>query len=71
MRAVAMPWGRRGDPQAVLDSHLRVRGVHGLRVVDASAFPSIPGTFIAHPTFMLSERAAEFVLEDWKEEVRR
>ncbi|MGE3635041.1 MAG: GMC family oxidoreductase [Sandaracinaceae bacterium] len=56
--------GADGDPRAVLDARLRVRGVDGLRVVDASIFPEIPGTFIAFPIFMASERAADLVLED-------
>ena len=52
-----------GGAGAVLDSRLRVRGVAGLRVVDASVFPEIPGTFIAHPTFVMSERAADLITE--------
>lgn len=56
--------GDESDPDAVLDARLRVRGTLGLRVVDSSAFPEIPGTFLAHPTFVLSERAADFILED-------
>ena len=58
------PMGADGDPGAVLDARLRVRGVEALRVVDASSFPEIPGTFLAHPIFVLSERAAELILED-------
>ena len=34
--------GKAGDPNAVVDSHARVFGVQGLRVVDASAFPFLP-----------------------------
>jgi choline dehydrogenase len=52
------------DPMAVLDSHFRVRGVSGLRVVDASVFPSIPGFFIVLPTFMISEKATDVILGD-------
>lgn len=52
------------DAMAVLDSKFRVRGVRGLRVVDASAFPRTPGAFPVLPTFMLSEKATESVLED-------
>ncbi|KAF2840699.1 GMC oxidoreductase [Patellaria atrata CBS 101060] len=52
------------DPMAVLDSRFRVRGTMGLRVVDASAFPRIPGAFPVLPTFILSEKATEAVLED-------
>jgi choline dehydrogenase len=50
----------------VVDSHFRVIGTSGLRVVDASVFPEIPGTFIALPTFMMSEKAAFTMLEDMK-----
>lgn len=54
------------DPTAVVDPRFRVIGVEGLRVVDASVFPEIPGTFIALPTFMLSEKAADTILEDYR-----
>lgn len=56
------PIGAADDPMAVLDSKFRVRGVPGLRVVDASAFPRIPGYFIATAIFMISEKAADEVL---------
>lgn len=48
----------------VLDARLAVHGLRGLRVVDASAFPRIPGYFLAVGVFMLAERAADMVLED-------
>jgi choline dehydrogenase len=54
--------GADNDPEAVLDSKFRVRGVSGLRVVDASAFPRIPGTFPAIPILMLSEKASADIL---------
>ncbi|RBP36574.1 choline dehydrogenase [Roseimicrobium gellanilyticum] len=50
------------DKMAVLDSKFRVHGVEGLRVVDASVFPKIPGYFIAAPIFMVSEKAADVIL---------
>ncbi|KAM7183064.1 hypothetical protein V8F33_013822 [Rhypophila sp. PSN 637] len=56
--------GADNDPLAVLDSKLRVRGVKGLRVVDASSFPRVPGPFPLLPIFMLSEKASESVLQD-------
>jgi choline dehydrogenase len=56
--------GADDDEMAVLDSRFRVRGTRGLRVVDASAFPRIPGFFIVVPIYMLSEKAAEVILED-------
>ncbi|KAF2732610.1 alcohol oxidase [Polyplosphaeria fusca] len=52
------------DRMAVLDSKFRVRGVKGLRVVDASAFPRIPGAFPVLPTFMLSEKAFGDIIAD-------
>lgn len=58
------PIGRDGDPKAVLDSRFRVRGVSNLRVVDASAFPRIPGFFIVVPVYMISEKATDVILED-------
>jgi choline dehydrogenase len=58
------PIGADGDPMAVLDSRFRVRGTSGLRVVDASVFPRIPGTFIVLPIYMVSEKAADILLED-------
>lgn len=48
----------------VLDSRFRVKGINGLRVVDASAFPVIPGFFIQLPTYLLSAKASESILED-------
>ncbi len=58
------PIGADQDPMAVLDSRFRVRGVSGLRVVDASVFPKIPGFFIVLPTYMVSEKAADVIVED-------
>ncbi|KAL1595196.1 hypothetical protein SLS60_009884 [Paraconiothyrium brasiliense] len=58
--------GADGDDTAVLDSKFKVRGVQGLRVVDASVFPKIPGFYIAVPVYMVSEKAAEVILEDAK-----
>jgi choline dehydrogenase-like flavoprotein len=52
------------DRDAVLDSEFRVHGVHGLRVVDASVFPDIPGYFIVTPIFMVGEKAADVLLGD-------
>jgi choline dehydrogenase len=55
------------DAMAVLDSRFRVRGVSGLRVVDASVFPEIPGFFIVTPIYMVSEKATDVILEDMGE----
>jgi choline dehydrogenase len=56
------PIGADSDPKAVLDSKFRVRGTKGLRVVDASVFPKIPGFYIVVPVYMISEKAADVIL---------
>jgi choline dehydrogenase len=56
--------GADGDPMAVLDSRLRVRGVQGLRVVDAGAMPTITSGNTNSPTLMMAEKAAGWILED-------
>ncbi|KAJ5469509.1 hypothetical protein N7539_009127 [Penicillium diatomitis] len=60
------PIGADNDPMAVLDSKFRVRGVSGLRVVDASVYPKIPGTFTAVSTYMVAEKAADEILTELK-----
>jgi choline dehydrogenase-like flavoprotein len=55
---------RLADRGAVLDSRFRVHGVEGLRVVDASVFPRIPGYYILAPILMISEKAADTLIED-------
>jgi choline dehydrogenase len=56
--------GADDDPMAVLDSRFRVRGTKGLRVVDASVFPKIPGYFIVTAIYMISEKASDVIIED-------
>ena len=56
--------GATGDADAVLDSAFRVRGTQGLRVVDASVFPRIPGFFIAGAVYIAAEKAADAILND-------
>jgi len=48
----------------VVDSKFRVHGFKGLRVVDASIFPRIPGLFIVSAVYMIGEKAAEAILSD-------
>ena len=54
--------GRADDADAVLDARLRVRGVAGLRVVDASVMPAITSGNTNSPTLMIAERAAAWIL---------
>lgn len=56
------PIGKDGDAMAVLDSKFKVRGTEGLRVVDASVFPKIPGFYVAVPVYMISEKAADVII---------
>jgi choline dehydrogenase len=51
--------GADGDPTAVLDNQCRVRGVQGLRVVDASSLPCVTSGNTAAPVYMLAERIAD------------
>ena len=56
--------GTPDDRNAVVDSRFRVIGTQGLRIVDASVFPHIPGMFIVMPIYMISEKAADVIVED-------
>ncbi|MRD48777.1 choline dehydrogenase [Caenimonas koreensis DSM 17982] len=56
--------GRDEDPMAVLDSNFRVRGIAGLRVVDAGAMPTITSGNTNSPTLMMAEKAAEWIRAD-------
>ncbi len=56
------PMGPASDPNAVVDSAFRVYGTQGLRIVDASVFPRIPGFFIVTPIYMIAEKASDVIL---------
>lgn len=53
--------GPESDPTAVVDDRLRVRGVGGLRVADASVMPAMPSANTYATTLMIAERAADFI----------
>ncbi|XP_063539918.1 glucose dehydrogenase [FAD, quinone]-like [Cydia strobilella] len=57
--------GPAGDPTAVVDPRLRVYGVTGLRVIDASMMPQVIRGNTNAPSIMIGERGVAFVLEDW------
>jgi choline dehydrogenase len=56
--------GPPSDPMAVVDNRFRVYGTRGLRVVDASVFPRIPGFFIVASVYTIAEKASDDILAD-------
>ncbi|TGO07567.1 hypothetical protein BTUL_0265g00160 [Botrytis tulipae] len=56
--------GRLEDPLAVLDKHLKVRGITGLRVADASVMPSLIGGHPQMPVYGIAEKAAGLIISD-------
>jgi choline dehydrogenase-like flavoprotein len=56
--------GKVDDPMAVLDSKLKVIGMQGLRVIDASSMPVVPNTNTNAPTMMVAEKGADEILKE-------
>jgi choline dehydrogenase-like flavoprotein len=56
------------EQNGVLASDFRVHGTEGLRVVDASVFPRIPGFFIVSAVYMIGEKAADVILQGMRQE---
>ena len=63
--------GPASDAAAVVDSELKVRGVHGLRVIDASVMPTLPSANTAAATMMIAEKAADMILNRVAPDVSR
>lgn len=57
--------GPKWDEEAVVDPRLRVYGIAGLRVIDASIMPTIPSGNTNAPAIMVGEKGADLVKEDW------
>jgi choline dehydrogenase len=57
------------DPMAVVDDHLRVHGLDGLRVIDASVMPTVTSTNTNAPTIMIAEKGAAMILEEARQKL--
>ncbi|XP_022184097.2 glucose dehydrogenase [FAD, quinone]-like [Nilaparvata lugens] len=57
--------GAANNPSAVVDPRLKVYGIRGLRVIDASVFPRVTSGNTNAPTIMVAEKGSDFIKEDW------
>ena len=58
--------GPSNDKEAVVDSRLKVYGIKGLRVIDASIMPTIVSGNTNAPAIMIGEKGSDLIKEDWK-----
>ncbi len=63
--------GPKSDKMAVVDPTLKVHGISGLRVIDASIMPRVTSGNTNAPTIMIGERGADFILTEWKSETKK
>ncbi|PSN50903.1 Glucose dehydrogenase [FAD, quinone] [Blattella germanica] len=53
------------DPSAVVDPRLRVYGIRGLRVIDSSVVPVLPGCHMNAVAIMIAEKGSDLIKQDW------